>query len=60
MGARNKLNASYANGALLIAGAIGVLAGSWPIFAITLGCVLATSFIAGDIRPFGGGKHSHW
>jgi hypothetical protein len=54
MGARQKLNASYANGAFLLAGAVGVLTGSWSVFGIALAGLLLTNVLAGNIRGGGG------
>ena len=50
MGAKNKLNASYLNGVLIVAGVIAFLTQSWTVFAVAMGALLATSFLAGDIR----------
>lgn len=36
MGVRQKLNSSYANGSLLVAGLIGLLTQSWLIFFVAL------------------------
>ena len=50
MGAKNKLNASYNNGALVVAGMIAFVSQSWTVFAVAMVALLATSFLAGDIR----------
>ncbi len=50
MGARGKLNAAHVNGALAIAGAVGLLTGSWTVFAIALAGVVATNILSGSIR----------
>jgi hypothetical protein len=51
MGARNKLNASYCNGALLFAAIAGVITGSWLVFGLAAAVLLTGGVIAGDIRP---------
>ena len=55
MNARNKLNSGHVNGALLVAGLIGGLTGSWTIFGLALAGLVVTKLIAGDIR-LGGRK----
>ena len=50
MGAKNKLNAGYINGALGVAGLIAFFAQSWTVFAVAMVALLATSLLAGDIR----------
>jgi hypothetical protein len=50
MGAKNKLNASYINGVLIVAGAIAFVTKSWTVFAVAIVALLVTSAIAGDIR----------
>jgi hypothetical protein len=50
MGARKKLNAAYANGAFLLAGAIGAVTGSWAVFGAALAGLLITSVLIGNIR----------
>ena len=54
MGARNKLNSSYLNGALLIAGTVGLIAGSWTVFIVACIALVGSSIVAGEIR---GGGH---
>mgnify|MGYP000892153726 CR=1 FL=1 len=51
MGARNKLNASYFNGALIVASLLGIVTQSWSIFLIAFILILVGSLIAGEIRP---------
>jgi len=53
MGARNKLNAAYANGALIIAAILGLLLQSWPVFIVVAIWLLIESLSTGDIRPKG-------
>jgi hypothetical protein len=50
MSARKKLNAAYLNGALLLAGAAGILSGSWSVFAVAFAGVVIGNIIAGSIR----------
>ncbi len=50
MNARWKLNSASLNTALLVAGTVGILTGSWTVFAIALAGVVATSVISGSIR----------
>ena len=50
MSARGKLNSAHVNGALLVAGLIGGLTGSWTIFGLALGGLLLTKVLGGDIR----------
>lgn len=57
MGARRKLNAANVNAALVIAGLIGGLSGSWVVFGVALTGLLVSGVLAGDIRP-GNGKRN--
>jgi hypothetical protein len=50
MGARQKLNSGPVNGALLVAGLIGGLTGSWTIFGLALAGLLVSKIMGGDIR----------
>jgi len=50
MGARSKLNSAHINGALLVAGLIGGMTGSWAVFGLALAGVLVTEVISGGIR----------
>ncbi len=51
MSARQKLNQAFLNGALLIAGLIGIATESWLAFAgFAIGFILL-GLHAGDIRP---------
>jgi hypothetical protein len=52
MSARQKLNQSYVNGALLIAGVIGACTESWTAFMVFAAVFVALSCHAGDIRLF--------
>ena len=51
MNARHKLNLAYVNGALVIAGVLGMLAKSWPLFWLSLIVVIVTQLGSGGIRP---------
>jgi hypothetical protein len=51
MGAREKLNAVYLNGSLLLAAVVGVLTQSWPVFFITLVGLLGLNLYLHQIRP---------
>ena len=53
MGARQKLNAASAAGALAVGGLVGALTGSWLVFFVTAGLLIGASLYAGDIRPGG-------
>jgi hypothetical protein len=50
MGARQKLNSGHINGALLVAGLVGGLSGSWTIFGLALAGLVLTKLLGGDIR----------
>jgi hypothetical protein len=50
MNAREKLNGAHVNGALLVAGLIGGLTGSWTIFGLALAGLVITKLIGADIR----------
>jgi len=51
MSARNKLNAAYAAGSLLLAALIGGAAQSGTVFVVALVALLALDLVAGNIRP---------
>ena len=51
MGARQKLNVSYITGSLLLAAAVGWLAGSWIVFVVALVVLLVLNLGASEIRP---------
>lgn len=51
MSARHKLNQSYFNGSLLIAGAIGLATQSFGIFIVVLGVLVMFNLHSGEIRP---------
>lgn len=50
MGAKQKLNAASVNGALFVAGVIGIAFESWGIFLLAFLIFLGTSVMAGEIR----------
>lgn len=53
MGARQKLNAANATGALVVGGLVGALTGSWLVFVVTAGALMGAALCAGEIRPTG-------
>jgi hypothetical protein len=50
MGARQKLNAGYFHGVLVLAAVAGWVAGSWAVFVVVLMALLVSSTLANDIR----------
>ncbi len=48
--ARHKLNAAYIAGAMILAGALGLLTRSPMVFVLTAGALIAASVHCGDIR----------
>ncbi len=58
MGARQKLNASYFGGSLLVAVLAGAVTESWWVFLMALGVLLAINVYTREIRPGNSGKHS--
>jgi hypothetical protein len=50
MGARTKLNAIHAMIAVGIAGAMGLATGSWLVFGLALGFLIAVKVHSGAIR----------
>ena len=55
MGARQKLNTAYFNGALLLSAFVGLATESFALFLIALAVSLAGACHSGDIRPNGRG-----
>ncbi|HYV37043.1 MAG TPA: hypothetical protein VE988_15155 [Gemmataceae bacterium] len=51
MGARHKLNYIMLSIYVVVAGAIGILSGSWLVFWITLAIAVIVGLLSGDIRP---------
>ena len=56
MTARHKLNQSYFNGVLLIAGVVAFLIGSWEIFVVLLVLLTIAAILGGQIRFFKRGR----
>lgn len=50
MSARKKLNYSHITGAIGIAGIIGGLTGSWPMFFVTAAALVIGAIHTGDVR----------
>ena len=50
MSAKQKLNAAYFLGAVLTAGLLGAVTGSWAVFGVALAAVLVAGYHAGDFR----------
>lgn len=50
MGARQKLNQAHFNAALLIGGALGLATGSFGVFVVATGAIIAIDVISGGIR----------
>ena len=48
--AKNKLNGAHINGALVVAGILGLGSGSFLVFFIALAICLGVSFHSGGIR----------
>jgi len=48
--ARNKLNVANANGCLILAAFLGILAGSWAVFLAAFAALFAGGVATGDIR----------
>jgi len=51
MGARQKLNAAYVQGGLIVAAIIGALARSWIVFAAASVVLIGLGLHDGEIRP---------
>jgi hypothetical protein len=56
MGARDKLNQAYINGAMITGTVLGIVAESWSIFWIAVIYCLASSIHVGEIRFTGRGR----
>ena len=48
--AKHKLNSAHVHGVLVIAGFLGLVTGSWLIFALAAGALVFTSIQDGSIR----------
>jgi hypothetical protein len=51
MGARQKLNAAYFQGSVVVAAVAGLVTESWPVFFVALAALVGTNLCAGNIRP---------
>ena len=51
MSARRKLNGAFFNGSLIVAALVGLLFGSWTMFALTFAALLIGNLLLGEIRP---------
>jgi hypothetical protein len=51
MSAREKLNYAYIEGAFVVAGLLGLVIQSWPIFFAALIALLIGNVVNGGIRP---------
>ena len=51
MNARNKLNVAHANGCLVIASFVGLMACSWSVCLLAFAALIAGGIANGDIRP---------
>ncbi len=51
MGARQKLNNAFINGALLIGAVAGWVFKSWAVFVVTAVVLIAGAVYCGDVRP---------
>lgn len=56
MGARQKLNHAYLNGALIIAAVVGIATQSWAAFWLAALFAAGTNLLAGNIRLRGRSK----
>jgi hypothetical protein len=51
MPAREKLNAAYVHGSLILAALAGWVCSSWVVFDVALVALRAGNVLAGEIRP---------
>ncbi len=51
MNARNQLNLVYSCLAALVAGSIGLAAGSWTVFGVSLIAIVGVAILERAIRP---------
>jgi hypothetical protein len=51
MGARQKLNAAYVQGGLIVAAIVGALTQSWIVFAAAAVILIGLGLHGGEIRP---------
>jgi len=50
MGAREKLNQAYVNGAIVVAAVVGLIGQSWTMFWIAVAYAVASNVYGGGIR----------
>jgi len=50
MSAKRKLNSAYFCGALLTAGLVGGITGSWTVFVVAFAALLIARYHAGDLQ----------
>ncbi|MEQ8785614.1 MAG: hypothetical protein RIC55_04925 [Pirellulaceae bacterium] len=50
MSARHKLNVAFVNGALIVAGVVGMAFRSWLVFLIVAVVLVVGAIYAGDVR----------
>ena len=50
MGARQKLNNAHVIGALIVAGFLGLMTGSWTVFIIAGAVLIGVATYSGEIR----------
>ena len=53
MGARQKLNQAHVNGALIVAGILGLVTSSWTVFFIAGAVLIGLAVHSGGIRSKG-------
>jgi len=58
MGARYELNNIHTIGSLAVAGFLGLLTGSWLVFALTGAVLIGAAIHCSNIRPNGGDYRS--
>jgi hypothetical protein len=51
MGARQKLNIAFINGALLIGAVAGLVFKSWAVFVVAAVVLIGGAIYCGDVRP---------
>ena len=56
MNTRTELNAANLLGGLVLAGSAGLATGSWGMFPVGTGVLLALDWYMGNIRPRGPGE----
>ena len=56
MGARQKLNAAYVQGGLIVAAIVGIMGQSWIVFAAAAVILIGLGLHGGEIRPRSRGR----